>query len=112
MYYYKGFNENICTFETSGNIEAGHPVSLCENCTVKATDNGEEFHGIAVSCRNGAASVQLTGYAELPYTGSAPQVGVVVLAADGNGGVTINENGKKVLIVNVDTEKAIVGIIF
>ncbi len=111
MYFYKGFNENICTFETSGQVEAGQPVSVCENCTVKATENGMEFHGVAVNSRNGAASVQLTGYVELPYTGSAIQVGMVSLAADGQGGVVLNENGKKVLAVSVDTEKAIVGII-
>ncbi len=111
MYFYKGFNENVCTFKASGNIAAGQPVTLCDNCTVLASLENTEFHGVAVSYRNGAAAVQLTGYVELPYSGTAPGIGTTALVADGNGGVMMGEAGKKVLVISVDTVSETVGII-
>ena len=111
MYYYKGFNENICTFAISGNIIAGQPVVICDNCTVRAAADGEDFCGIVSNTRNGAASVQLTGYVELPYSGEAPAVGKATFVADGNGGVKVGTSGSQLLVVAVDTASAKVGVI-
>lgn len=109
MYFYKGFNENVCTFAVSGGINAGHPVQLCANNTVSAANDGGKFHGVALLCRNDAVSVQLTGYVELPFTGSQPNVGLISLVADGNGGVKVSDAGCEYLVVNVDTENKTVG---
>ena len=111
MYFYKGFNENVCTFKASGDIPNGYPVVLCDNHTVTAAGDGVAFHGVAVAGRNGAVSVQLTGYVELPYSGSTPGVGTNSLVADGNGGVKISTGGSQHLVVCVDENAGTVGVI-
>ena len=109
MYFYKGFNENVCTFASSGGVAAGQPVQVCANYTVTTAPENGEFHGVAIISRNDAVSVQLTGYVELPYSGTAPAVGTVALAADGNGGVMASSDGKEYLVINVDTINKTIG---
>ena len=111
MYYYKGFNENVSTFKSSGDVPAGAPVIVCDNHTVCAAPADTAFHGVAVAGRNGAVSVQLTGYVELPYSDATPGVGYNSLVSDGNGGIKLGSNGTKALIISVDTTNAIVGAI-
>lgn len=112
MYSYKGFNENVCTFAVSGNVVAGSIVNICDNCTVKAAEAGEDFCGVVTNTRNGAAAVQLTGYAELTYSGEGVNVGFGTFAADGNGGIAAAEDGVKLLVVCVDADTKKVGVIF
>ena len=52
--------------------------------------------------RNGIAGVQLHGFAEVDYTGTAPGLGYVNLAANGSGGVKVLSNGRACLVVSVD----------
>ena len=104
MYYFNGFNENVCTFKASGELAVGTPVSMCDNHTVKAADANNVFIGIAATAdRNGAVAVQLSGCIELPYSGSAPGVGYGKFVADGNGCIALGDNGKELLVVAVDT---------
>ena len=52
------------------------------------------------------------GYVELPYSGdSAPALGTVTVAADGNGGITAASTGRTVTVLTVDTTAKTVGII-
>ena len=111
MYSYKGFNENVCTFALSGNAVAGAIATVCDNCTVKAAEAGEKFCGVITNLRNGAAAVQLTGYAELNFTGSI-NLGFGSFVANGEGGITPAEDGVKLLVVNVDADAKKVGVIF
>lgn len=107
----KGFNEKTATFKVSGALTAGEPVAMADNCTVKACGSGEAVAGVAVNVKGGYACVQLSGYAEIPYSGTAPSVGFKVLAGDGKKGASVSQQGRSALVVNVDTDNSVMGII-
>ncbi|NMP37112.1 MAG: hypothetical protein GX051_03160 [Clostridiales bacterium] len=110
---FNGFNEKILTFKTSGTVAAGAPVQLTSSGTVAASANDASFCGIAVTVSSdGFAGVQLCGYIEVPYSGTAPAVGYALLESNGNGGVKVDTtNGRSVLVATVDTTASKVGII-
>ncbi len=107
-----GFNENVATFTTEdSNVAAGDPVVICGNLQVEKAASGEAFDGICTSIREGIAGVKLCGYSGIPYSGSAPSFGKQKLAADGNGGVSVNDAGTECTVVLVDQAAKICGII-
>lgn len=101
---YEGIGTLCATFEASGSIEKNAPVKITANGTVAKCADGDAFIGIATACRGGVATVQLKGFACLPYTDPAPSVGYQSLAAAASG-VKTGEGTEKVLITNVDTAK-------
>ncbi|NLB36559.1 MAG: hypothetical protein GX824_04565 [Clostridiales bacterium] len=109
---FNGCNEKSVTFIADDELTAGVPVKVSENDTVSACDAGDSFCGICTSVRNGYATVQLGGFAVIPFTGSTdPSVGYCTLAADGSGGVKVTATGgRSLLVVNVDAASDIVGI--
>ncbi len=96
------------TFAQTG-CAAGKVCKLGGNAAVAPCAAGDKFCGIAQSIRGGYAAVQVEGFAEVPYTGTAPGVGYVSLCADGSGGVKTGA-GREYLVVNVDTAAKIVTI--
>ena len=112
MYSYNGYNANNLTFAVSGDLTSNNPVKLSESEVVSMAGKNDVFCGVATTVRNGAASVQMGGYIELPFSGTAPAVGKNCLVADGNGGVSVSENGTDALIIKVDTANKICGFIF
>ncbi len=107
----KGYGENTATFGTQGLVCVSHPVKMAGNLTVGPCTAGDNFAGVAVNVRNEYAGVQLAGFVTVDYSGTAPVPGYCTLAADGKGGVSVNENGRKYLVVTVDTVKSTAGII-
>ena len=83
--------------------EAGNVCKMSGNGKVAPCADGEDFIGIMEGIRKGFAGVQLHGFAQVGYTGAAPGVGYVNLAANGNGGVKVSERGRAYLVVSVDT---------
>ena len=66
----------------------GTVVKVGGQGTIAACAAGDAFCGvIAAGGRDGLCSVQLGGFATIPYTGTAPALGLTALAADGSGGV-------------------------
>lgn len=112
MIDYTGFGEQVLTFKCIGNTAVGDLLKMSENDTVAPAANGEEFIGIAVCVRNGIASVATNGFARVSYSGSAMPLGAAYIAADGQGGVCVKAGGKKVSVLNIDTENNTVGFIF
>lgn len=106
---FSGFNENSTTFNCAQNVEAGKAVKVSENGTVALCTSGDVFCGVATDVRGECATVQLTGYIRMPYTGTAPALGYTALASDGNGGVAQGEGGKLCLVTDVDTTDNTVG---
>ncbi|MBQ2774712.1 MAG: hypothetical protein IJF40_02320 [Clostridia bacterium] len=98
-----GFGENVLTFKAAGGLTSGVPVKVSANDTVAACAASNIFCGVAVEVSGGYAGVQLTGFVTLPYTGTAPTVGLTALSANGNGGVKADSNGNKYLVTNVNT---------
>ncbi|MBR5773893.1 MAG: hypothetical protein IKY44_03475 [Clostridia bacterium] len=106
---FSGFNEKSATFNCAQDVEAGKAVKVSANGTVSACKNGDVFCGVATSVRGECAAVQLAGYIRMPYSGSAPALGYTALAANGNGGVAVNEGGRSCLVTDVDTTDGTVG---
>jgi len=100
---FNGVGERVATF-VSANETRGVPVKVTANGTVSACSDGDKFCGVALAVRNGMNSVQLGGYLELPYSGTAPGFGPVKLAADGAGGVKTSSSGQECLVVFVGTD--------
>ena len=106
-----GYGENNATFITEGLVCPFHTVKMAGNLTVAPCAAGDEFIGMAINTNNECTCVQLDGYAEFSYSGTAPATGYCRLSADGNGGICADENGREHLVVNVNTTKSTAGII-
>ena len=98
---YEGIGAWSATFETADARE-GQVVKLSAPRTVSLCTAGDAFCGVAGPVRGGVCGVQLGGLAEVPYSGTAPQAGTAVLAADGQGGVRTAESGRSYLVAAVD----------
>ena len=109
---FEGIGESVVTFynSTTSAATAGVPVKMSGNGEVSACTDGNRFFGYALSCDSDFAAVQTAGYIEFGYTGTAPAVGFVKLAANGVGGVKVTETGGEFLVVDVDTVNKILGL--
>ena len=108
---YKGFNEQTLTFKAF-QASKDYPVFINTQGEVTNCNANSEFAGICTSLRNGLATVQVSGYAELPYGDSVPSYGTTYLMADGSGGVKPSASGKKAyLIVSIDKVNKKIGFI-
>ena len=88
--------------ETCKTVE-GTVVKIGGQGTVAACSAGDAFCGVIVAGgKDGLCSVQMGGFATLPYTGTAPALGLTALAADGSGGVKSLETGKEYWVVASD----------
>lgn len=112
MVSFKGFDEKILTFKNGG-ISTGYPVCVNADSSVHDAGASAEFIGICFDRNsNEYVNVQVSGYIELPYTGSAPATGYTALVSDGNGGIKVLSSGKVLYkVIKVDTVNKIVGII-
>lgn len=99
------------SYEGIGYLAVTMPAGNCGPgtvCTV-GTDSalncpaGTKFCGMVVAVENGMAAVQVDGFVKLGYSGPAPKVGYVDLAADGSGKVAVDPAGNNYLVVDVDT---------
>ncbi len=108
---FNGLMDEVATFKRAAEITKGYPVKVSANDTVAAAANGNPFCGVAVNGSGSLQGVQLKGYVELPYSGTAPTVGYCALVANGNGGVKADASGRSYLVVNVDTTDTKVGLI-
>lgn len=107
---YNGFNTKVLTFEGK-NISTDCPVQINNDGTIKNAVSNADFIGVCVSKNGDFAGVQLEGYVEVSYSGTAPAYGYATLAADGNGGVKASDDGISHLVIKLDTVNHIVGII-
>lgn len=101
---FKGFDEKAVTFEADSTLKkAGVAVTVKANGKVAPCAEDDRICGVALSVRDGYAAVLLRGYAELPYSGNiAP--GFQNLAVNENGKIEINEDGREILVVSVNSD--------
>lgn len=112
---FEGIGENVATFEAleSGAAQAvaGEAVTLYGNGTVCAcTTEGDVPVGKAIAVRDGYASVQLTGYMELPCAGSL-KAGFSRVSVNADGKLDADANGREALVVDVDAGRGVCGVI-
>ena len=91
---FEGLENAVVTFQEE-QVTAGYPVSMRSGATVGNAAAGAAPVGVALNVRGGCAAVQIKGFAALPYSGSAPELGWTALTADGSGGVKIPGSGEK-----------------
>lgn len=105
---YEGIGAWCATFAGDG-AEEGEVVKASANGTAAVCAAGESFCGVvaAVSRDKTAYSVQLAGFATVKYSGeTAPTVGYCTLAADGDGGVSVQAGGRSYLVVEVNAAES------
>lgn len=108
---FNGFNENVATFQTEENNLTGKVVMVTANGTVSSCEAYDDFCGLAISERSGTVAVQLNGYVKVKFSGNL-YPGYHQLCADDYGGViTTDSGGRKLLVVDVDTQSKTAGII-
>lgn len=112
MISFNGFNEGVLTFADYGSA-LGAPVAVTNDSKTNTATNGSDFIGVCVNkIGDGYITAQISGYVELPYTGTAPTAGYACLIANGDGGVKTGTDIKKSYkVLKVDTENKIVGFI-
>ena len=111
MISFHGMGEQMITFAADG-VTEGFPVVMAENDTVTDAEEGAALIGVAVHVEeDGFAAVQMQGFMQLPYSGTAPALGWQNLSADGAGGLKVTDGeGKCCLVVSVDNEAGSVGL--
>lgn len=110
MVNFNGFHENLLTLKVSGDVKPGEPVIISSSKTVSPCADSAVFCGVARAVRGKYASVQFTGYVCLPYTETAPSLGVTSLVSNGSGGVK-SGTGRQVVVLEVDTAAKTCGFI-
>ncbi|GEM_PF-458938 len=111
---FEGFNNKYATFNASNGVSAGKPVSLNSDGKCVKVADGDPLFGICTSVRNGIATVQLQGYAELE-TNDSFNYGYSRLVCGSTGQAvpaTDDTDVPFVKIVKYDEDNQIVGFIF
>ncbi len=99
------------SFEGIGHVSATFATDITQvdtvckmtaNGKVAACEDGGTFCGKVESIRKGFAGVQLHGFTQVHFTGTAPHLGYAILTADGKGGVKTHTQGRSYLVVSVD----------
>ncbi len=109
--YFSGFNTKEITLHAGSSVVEGAAVTLSDDCTVEIPAEGELFCGVCSQVRNSLASVVMTGHTTVGFSGAAPAIGYRKLASDGNGAVKLDENGREMLVVDVNEADGTIDII-
>ncbi len=103
-----GFAQQVVTCESASDLAAGTLVKMTGNYTVEAAASGDPLFGAVLNCRGGVCAVQVQGALTLPYTGSAPAVGIAKLACAGADKLKTDANGLSVRVLAVDAVRSTV----
>lgn len=97
---FNGYMENMLTFECTGEVNAGDPVTMTASGKVGKAAENSAFIGVCFNEKNGIAAVQLGGYVEMKKSGTV-NVGInkLVVAADG---IKTGSTGREYLVIFSD----------
>ena len=106
---YEGIGYLAVTFP-AGSCVAGQVCKLNTQGHADKCSDGEAFCGFTEAVDGQRAAVQLQGFLEVGYTGTAPACGFAKLSSNGNGGVKADSAGREYLVaqVNTTTSKVII----
>lgn len=100
------------SMEAQEGLKAGDLCKITGNCKVGKAAAGDVAFGLVKLVRDGVATVQVEGYAKLPYSGTAPGLGYTTLAADNAGGMkSVSTGGKAYFVCEVDTTAGRLGLL-
>lgn len=109
---FNGIGETAATFAAEDGVTEGMPVKMAADGTVGPCDAGDDFCGVALNARCGYAAVQLRGYAEMTFDGTAPAVGWQNLSAAADGKIQLAATGgRQYLVVDADDTAKTCGVI-
>lgn len=110
---FEGIGEVVATFlnDKSNVVFGGCPCKVTASGTVGNCSAGERFSGVVARATYDSVAVQLSGYVNTYYNGTAPTVGWNSLVSNGFGGVKLDTEGVggEYLVVDVDTANKLVG---
>ncbi len=102
---FEGIGQVAATFAVEEGVKAGMAVALTGDGTVGVGSAGTAPCGVVLTAEGESAAVQVGGFVEVAYTGTAPAIGWGMVAVDGAGGIkTVTTGGMSCLIVRVDTD--------
>lgn len=95
---YNGFDVKCITFEKkpSTQIIAGDLVAQGSDGYIEKVSANAPFFGVASCVRDNFVTVQISGYAELEYTGSSAPSGLCKLVSNGAGKVSVDSSSTSV----------------
>ena len=110
---FNGIDNQVVTFQADTG-EAGDSMAMEDNNKVTKAPSGAAPVGVLVGKRSGHGAVQIRGYVQVPYSGSAaPSLGWNRLVANGSGGMRLaasGETGRNCLVVNLNTADKTMGL--
>lgn len=99
---YNSIAQQCASFLTGSSVMEGEPCKMTTDRTVNQCASGNDFMGVVLHIRNKLATVAVSGFVTVPYTGSAPLVGRVILVGNGSHGVMVGESGTARVVVSRD----------
>ncbi|MCD7859092.1 MAG: hypothetical protein LUH51_02820 [Firmicutes bacterium] len=97
----EGFEQKFVTL-TGANCSVGAPVKVGTGLKALNCSAGNAFLGVCTAVDDTLATVQVAGYASVPYSGTQPGVGYQALSADGAGGVQLDSGGRSYWVMEID----------
>ena len=101
--YFEDIGQVMATFAAGTGATAGQVCKVSAGKTVAACSSGDAFCGVVDHVGPAGAAVVLRGFVTVAYSSTAPTVGYSTLSANGSGGVAVNADGQRYLVVDVDT---------
>ena len=101
------------SYEDIGHFSVTFPADGCSEgavCTmgveglVRNCEAGEPILGKTEYMTPTYAAIQIGGFVEVNYSGTAPQLGYQKLSGDGDGGVKADSNGQAFWVISVNRE--------
>lgn len=100
-----GIGEVCMTLHCDPEFPVGSPCYMDGDNYIEACAEDADFFGIVERVEDSLAAVIVRGVAEVSYSGTFPGYGLVTLAADGQGGVHVCEEGRKYTVLSADPTK-------
>lgn len=100
---FKGYAESVATFMKDSTVNEGTLVTMSDSFTVTACTSGDEILGLCVGVRGDYASVQLSGYTEVPTSGEIA-VGFKGISAADDTTVAADDTAKKYHVIYSDND--------
>lgn len=95
----------VCITCTNSGVAENAPCKINFNNSISSCLDGNAIHGVVVAARGNLATVAVSGFVTMPYSGTAPTLGFCPIAGAGSGKVKKLDGAREYLVVNVDTAK-------
>lgn len=99
----QGYDTNYLTFQTDETLAPGTLLGMTNSYKVGAATDGVSPIGVAVAQRDDQVVVQMSGLFTFPYTADPPALGRYWLTTNPKGGVKVDEMGREVTVVDLNT---------